>query len=101
MRVEEIFRGERYLFDEEEEDSSASANEAVPPATVAIVEGLANRKICASRPRIGERRIFFANPMDAVTLVKNIISFFSGKLDLLFFSTKRPPPLRRPPPRGR
>ena len=74
MRVEEIFRGERYLADEEEEgDSSASANEAVPPAssaTVAIVEGLANRKICASRPRIGERRIFFANPMDAVTLVK-------------------------------
>ncbi len=80
--MEEIFRGERYLADEEEEgDSSASANEAVPPAssaTVAIVEGLANRKICASRPRIGERRIFFANPMDAVTLVKNIISFFPG-----------------------
>lgn len=39
------------------------ASGGLRPGDLVVVGGLANPKICASRPRIGDRRIFFATPL--------------------------------------
>ena len=70
VEVGEIFRGKEFLVTDHDDGLDQNLT--------AIVEGLSNPRICVSRPRIGQERIFFANPVDAVTVSRSSSSSSSS-----------------------